>query len=229
MSRPRVALLNAAHDPTDTTRNFRRELDADLAEFRVVDGDLPAHADFDGIVVTGSRSSVYWDDDWIPALVEYVADCHDAGVPVLGVCFGHQVLAEALGGGVADMGEYEIGYRAVRQTVDDPVFDGVDESFTVFTTHSDAVVDLPDSAQVVAENDYGVHAFRADQSVGLQFHPEYDRATAERVTERKDDLDDDRKAEVLAGIDDENYAAACEAKRVFENFTQSLVEPRAAD
>ncbi|MFB6271184.1 MAG: type 1 glutamine amidotransferase [Halobacterium sp.] len=229
MSRPRVALLNAAHDPTDTTRNFRRELDADLAEFHVTDGDLPDHADFDGIVVTGSRSSVYWDDDWIPALVDYVADCHDAGVPVLGVCFGHQVLAEALGGSVDDMGEYEIGYRDVERTTDDPIFEGVSETFTAFTTHSDAVVDLPERAELLAENEYGVHAFRAGQSVGVQFHPEYDQATAERVTERKDDLDENRKAAVLDGIHDENYAAACEAKQVFENFTQSLAEPRAAD
>ena len=229
MSRPRVALLNAAHDPTDTTRNFRRELDADLAEFHVADGDLPDHTAFDGIVVTGSRSSVYWDDDWIPALVDYVADCHDAGLPVLGVCFGHQVLAEALGGEVADMGEYEIGYRDVQRTADDPLFDGLDETFTVFTTHSDAVVDLPAGAQLLAENDYGVHAFRAGQSIGVQFHPEYDRVTAERVTERKDGLADDRKADVFAGIHDESYAAACEAKQVFENFTQSLVELRAAD
>lgn len=229
MSRPRVALLNASHDPTNTTRNFRRELDADLVEFDVNAGDLPDHVEFDGVVVTGSRSSVYWDEDWIDPLVAYVADCHDAGVPVLGVCFGHQVLAAALGGDVADMGEYEIGYREVERTADDPVFDGVGETFTVFTTHSDAVVDLPPGADLLAENEYGVHAFRAGQSVGVQFHPEYDQETAEHVTRQKDNLSPEREADVLAGIHDENYRAACEAKKLFENFTQSLVEPRAAD
>ncbi|MFB6073105.1 MAG: type 1 glutamine amidotransferase [Halobacterium sp.] len=252
MSRPRLALLNAAHDPTDTTRNFRRELDADLAEYRVVEGELPPRPDgaeraasddargdasdgasservaFDGVVVTGSRSSVYWDDDWIQPLVEYVAAVHDAGVPVLGVCFGHQVLAEALGGTVEDMGEYEIGYREVRRTRDDPLFDGVGESFTAFTTHSDAVTELPPGAELLAENDYGVHAFRADHSVGVQFHPEYDNETAETLTRNKD-LSEDREADVLAGITAENYAAACEAKQLFENFTGGLAEPRAAD
>ncbi|WP_336035617.1 type 1 glutamine amidotransferase [Halobacterium yunchengense] len=246
MSRPRVALLNAAHDPADTTRNFRRELDADLAEYHVQRGEFPApvgdadgsaatggppteRCEFDGVVVTGSRSSVYWDDDWIPRLLEYVADCHDAGVPVLGVCFGHQALAAALGGRVDDMGEYEIGYREVERTADDPVFEGVGETFTAFTTHSDAVVDLPEGADLLAENDYGVHAFRVDQSVGVQFHPEYDRETAERITREKDELSPAREAAVLDGITAENYDAACEAKRLFENFTSSLGEPRAAD
>jgi len=229
MNRPRVALLNAAHDPTDTTRNFRRELDAELVEFHAADGDLPGDHDFDGVVVTGSRSSVYWDEKWIDALVAYVADCHDAGVPVLGVCFGHQVVAAALGGRVADMGEYEIGYRSVERVADDPLFDGVGETFTAFTTHSDAVVELPPGARLLAENDYGVHAFRLGESVGVQFHPEYDTDTAESVTTRKDDLADERKREVLDGITAQNYAAACEAKRLFENFTQSLVPARAAD
>jgi GMP synthase (glutamine-hydrolysing) len=229
MSRPRVALLIASHDPTDTMRNFRRELDADLAEFHVFEGDVPSHCEFDGVVVTGSRSSVYWDEDWIPPLVDYAVDCHDAGVPVLGVCFGHQVLAAALGGDVADMGEYEIGYRDVERTADDPIFEGVGETFTAFTTHSDAVTELPPGAELLAENEYGVHAFRVDDSVGVQFHPEYDRATAERVTKRKDDLSTERESEVLAGIDDENYAAACETKQLFENFTQSLADPRPAD
>ncbi len=229
MSRPRVALLNAAHDPADTTRNFRRELDAELVEFHVTDSDLPADHDFEGVVVTGSRSSVYWDEDWIDPLVAYVAGCHEAGVPVLGVCFGHQVVAAALDGDVDSMGEYEIGYRDVEQVADDPLFDGVDETFTAFTTHSDAVTELPRGAELLAENDYGVHAFRVGQSVGVQFHPEYDPETAESVTKRKNDLAPDRKESVLEGITPENYAAACEAKQLFENFTQSLVEPKAAD
>ena len=222
MSRPRLALLNAAHDPTDTTRNFRRELDADIAEFHAVGGELPDHFEFDGIVVTGSRSSVYWDEEWIPPLLEYVKYAHERGVPVLGVCFGHQVLAQALGGGVGGMGEYEIGYREMTQTADSPLLADIPETFTAFTTHSDAVTELPPDAELLAENDYGIHAFRVGDSYGVQFHPEYDTETAEKVTTRKDDLDEEREQEVLAGITPENHAAACETKRLFENFTQQV-------
>ncbi len=229
MSRPRIALLNAAHEPAETTRNFRRELDADLAEFHAKSGELPTHHEFDGVVVTGSKSSVYWDDDWIPALVDYVAAVHDAGVPVLGVCFGHQVLAESLGGTVEDMGAFELGYREVEQTVDaDPLFESVPETFTTFTTHGDAVTELPPAATLLAKNDYGVHAFRVDQSVGVQFHPEYDNETAERIAREKD-VDEDRRDDVLAGITPEAYDAACQTKRLFENFTSGLASPTVGD
>ncbi|RDI71661.1 type 1 glutamine amidotransferase [Halopelagius longus] len=216
-SRLRFALLDASHRDPNTRRNFRRELDADLSEFDATAGELPDHFDFDGVVVTGSRSSVYWDEDWIAPLLDYVRDAHDAGLPMLGVCYGHQVLATALGGRVEDMGEYELGYREVTHSGDDALFEGIDETFTAFTTHSDAVVELPPGAELVAENDYGVHAFRKGHAWGVQFHPEYDPQTAESVTRGKD-LPEERIESVVAGIDAENYEAACEAKRLFDNF-----------
>ncbi|WP_435177005.1 type 1 glutamine amidotransferase [Halorussus sp. AFM4] len=225
MSRLRIAFLNAAHDGTDTRRNFRRELDADLVEFDATGGELPETLDFDGVVVSGSRSSVYWDEEWIPPTKAWVREAIDAGLPCLGVCWGHQLLADVLGGEVADMGEYEIGYREVEHTGDSRLFDGVDERFTAFTTHSDAVVELPPGAEEIATNDYGVHGFRKDRAFGVQFHPEYDPETAERVTKGKD-LDDDRLAAVLSGITEENYRAACEAKLVFENFCEFVREVR---
>ncbi|OYR81825.1 hypothetical protein DJ72_10235 [Halorubrum distributum] len=220
MTRLRFALLNAAHDGANTRRNFRRELDADLVEFDAVDGDLPDHTEFDGVVVTGSRSSVYWDEAWIPPLVDYVAEAADAGVPVLGVCYGHQVLAEALGGRVAGMDGFEIGYNEIRRVRDDPLFEGIDESFTAFTTHGDAVVELPPSATLLAENDRGVHAFRDGHCWGVQFHPEYDVETAREVTDgKRDQIGDARVDGVLESITPEAYDAACEAKAMFETFT----------
>jgi GMP synthase (glutamine-hydrolysing) len=219
--RLRLALLDASHGDEHTPRNFRRELDADLVEFDVTDGERPAGFDFDGVVVTGSRSSVYWDRDWIRPLIDYVAEADERGLPILGVCYGHQVVAAALGGRVEDMGEYEIGYREIRKTADDELLDGVDETFTAFTTHSDAVTELPPGAELLAENDYGVHAFRRGDAWGVQFHPEYDRETAVAITNEKD-LSAERRRSVLDGIDDENYAAACRTKRLFDNFTDAV-------
>jgi GMP synthase (glutamine-hydrolysing) len=219
MNRPRVALLNAAHDGDHTRRNFRRELDADLAEFQVTEGELPADFRFDAAVVTGSRASVYWEEPWIGDLKEWVGAAVETGMPFLGVCYGHQLLASVLGGRVEDMGEYEIGYRTVEQDGENALLAGVDEEFTVFTTHSDRVVEAPPGAEVFARNDYGIHGFRLGNVFTVQFHPEYDAETAETVTRGKDDqLDDETMERVLAGIDEENYAAACEAKRLFDNF-----------
>jgi GMP synthase (glutamine-hydrolysing) len=228
MSRLRIAFLNAAHEGEDTRRNFRRELDADLAEFDATGGELPESLDFDGVVVSGSRSSVYWDEEWIQPTKAWVRDAVEAGLPCLGVCWGHQLLADVLGGEVADMGEYEIGYREVEHTGDSRLFEGVDERFTVFTTHSDAVVDLPPGATEIATNDYSNHGFRQGNVFGVQFHPEYDAETAEDVARGKD-LSEERLDAVLDGITEENYAKACEAKLVFENFCEFAREVRDAE
>ncbi|MFB6157807.1 MAG: type 1 glutamine amidotransferase [Haloferacaceae archaeon] len=226
MSRPRLALLDASYSD-GTRRNFRRELPADLVEFDVREGTPPDGFDFDGVVITGSRASVYWDEAWIPPLVEYVAEAAERGLPVLGVCYGHQVLAEALGGRVAGMGEFELGYRTVEQVAGDRLFEGIDEEFTVFTSHGDTVVELPPEADLLAENDYGVHAFRAGHAWGVQFHPEYDRETAERIARGKEEhVGADGVQEVLDGITAANYDAACEAKRLFENFARYAADRR---
>jgi GMP synthase (glutamine-hydrolysing) len=212
----RIALLNAAHDRKNTRRNFRRELDADLVEFHCPGGDIPETVQFDACVVTGSRASVYWDEPWIGKLKTYVGEAIEADLPFLGVCYGHQLLADVLGGRVAGMDEYEIGYRTVNHDGGE-LFEGIDEEFTVFTTHSDRVVDLPPGAELLARNDYGIHGFRKGDVFGVQFHPEYDKATARSVTEGKD-LPEEKLKRVLEGIDEDNYAAACEVKTLFENF-----------
>ncbi|MFB6310571.1 MAG: type 1 glutamine amidotransferase [Salinirussus sp.] len=227
MTRPRLALLIAAHEDAHTSRNFRRELDADLAEFHAADGQLPDTFDFDGAVITGSRASVYWDEPWIEPLNDWVAGAIDQGLPVLGVCYGHQVLGHVLGGTVEPMDEYEIGYRTVKRDGSSKLLEGLDEEFTVFTTHSDAVVEAPPGADVFASNDYGIHGFRKGRAFAVQFHPEYDMETAERVTRGKD-LPEDRLERVIDGITSENYAAASEAKQLFDNFTDLVDEYRSA-
>ncbi|MDL5362814.1 type 1 glutamine amidotransferase [Halalkalicoccus sp. NIPERK01] len=226
MSPPRLAVLDASHGDRNTKRNFRRELDASLTEFDVTAGQLPDSFDYDGAVVTGSRSSVYWDEPWIAPLKEWIGEAIDRDLPFLGICYGHQLLADVLGGTVEDMGVYEIGYNRIAHSGDSRLLSGIDREFLAFTTHSDAVVDLPPGAEALAENEYSNHGFRKGRVFGLQFHPEYDIDTAERLTRRKD-ITEERRREVLAGITEENYAAACEAKLVFENFTEYVDELRA--
>ncbi len=214
-----LALLNAAHEAVDTRRNFHRELDADLEEFHCPSGEFPDDFCYDGFVVTGSSASVYWDREWIGRLKTWVGDAVQAGVPALGVCYGHQLLADVLGGRVEGMGEYEIGYRTVEQDGENRLLDGIDETMTVFTTHSDHVIEAPPGATVFAKNEYGIHGFRKDRVFAVQFHPEYDMRTAKAVTKRKSEqLSTQRIEAVLEGIHAENYEAACEAKQLFDNF-----------
>ncbi|MFB6111160.1 MAG: type 1 glutamine amidotransferase [Halobacteriaceae archaeon] len=226
MARPRVAFLDASHDDINTPRNFRRELDAELVEFGASEGDIPDTTAYDGAVVTGSRSSVYWDEAWIPSLCETIADFVAAEVPVLGVCFGHQAVAHALGGTVEDMGEYELGYRTVQQVADDVLFRDVPDPFLAFQSHSDTVTELPPEATLLAENEAGVQAFRWGSAVGVQFHPEYDRETAQVVAERKD-LPQARIQAVLEGITEEAVARAAKTKALFDGFDETIRAYRA--
>ncbi|WP_262177145.1 type 1 glutamine amidotransferase [Haloarcula laminariae] len=222
----RLALLNAAQAADETRENFRRELDADLDVFHCPSGEVPPDFRYDGFVVTGSWASVYWDREWIGRLKTWVGEAVEAGLPALGVCYGHQLLADVMGGRVRSMGEYEIGYRTVEQDGDNRLLDGLDDRLTVFTTHSDHVAEAPPGATVFARNDYGIHGFRKDRVFAVQFHPEYDMATARSVTRGKDELSDQRIESVLADITDDNYEAAREAKRLFDNFLAFVEEVR---
>lgn len=221
MTRPQIALFNASYNQEDTRRNFRREMNADLVEFAVSTGQFPQSVTFDGIVVTGSGASVYWDEDWISTLLDVLEDTVKSDIPHLGICFGHQALAAALGGSVEDMGEYELGYRDVRRVGDSQLLDGIPASFRVFTSHSDVVTELPPNATQIATNDYGVHGFEMDNVFTLQSHPEYDLETARRVARRKD-LPDSMLDPILAGITPDAHDAAKPVKRIFDNFTESI-------
>ena len=228
MSQLRIAVLNAAHQDQNTTRNFRRELDASLAEFDATEGEVPHGFEYDGAVVTGSRSSVYWDEAWIQDTKEWVGDAIERDIPFLGVCWGHQLLADVLGGTVEDMGAYEVGYSEIEQLGESRLFDGIDESFTAFTSHSDEVSQLPPGAEPLATNQYSNHGFRKEHVFGVQFHPEYDPKTARELVHRKE-LSDERRDSVLEEITQDNYQQACEAKLVFENFLEFVREVNTAD
>jgi len=219
---PTVAVIDASVGETPAEANFRRELDAEVDVYKVSEGQFPPSVSaaawrYDGVVISGSQTSVYDDRDWIHELTEWFRRVHAADVPTLGVCWGHQFVAQALGGRVVDMGEYELGYCSIERVGDDPLFEGVPERFTSFETHSDRVAELPAGAATLARNGFGVQAFRVGSAYGVQFHPEYDRETAEWVTRSKD-LPDDRIRAVLDGITDEAVADAAVAKEVFANF-----------
>ena len=217
-----LAVIDASIGETPAESNLRRELNANVTVYKLSEGEFPpsvsaAEWGFDGVIISGSQTSVYEDRDWIHEATEWIRRVHRADIPILGVCWGHQFLAQALGGRVVDMGEYELGYERIARLGDDPLFEGLPEEFTSFETHSDRVAEVPPGAATLARNDYGVQAFRVGSTYGVQFHPEYDRETAVWVTEGKD-LPDERIRSVLDGITDESVEAARASKRIFDNF-----------
>jgi GMP synthase-like glutamine amidotransferase len=123
------------------------------------------------VVSLGSDRSVHASDDpWIADQVGFLRAAHDAGVPVLGICFGGQALAAALGATVRRAPEPEIGWIDVEGD------DGYGGRW--FTWHED-VFELPPGATELARAASGMQAFAVGASVGLQFHPEVTPAIVE--------------------------------------------------
>jgi GMP synthase-like glutamine amidotransferase len=153
----------------------------DFATVRVVAGEMPASpSQADAWLVTGSRHGVYDDLPWIEPLKAFLRACVAARVPVVGICFGHQILAEALGGRAvkSDRGwglgvqEYELAARPgwVR---------GLPDRFAVRALHQDQVTALPPGATVLARSPHCEFAAlvygdpEAPDAVSLQPHPEF--------------------------------------------------------
>lgn len=165
-------------DYGDWFRDLCAEAGVDTAVWRAREEPAPGAAP-GGIVITGSSASVTRPEPWIDRLAEWARGAGDRGVPILGVCFGHQLLAAAFGGAVEKHpGGREVGTVAMELTPQgrgDPLFDGVPDRFVANATHADHVCALPPGAVVLARNDWvPVQAFALGPRVrGVQFHPEY--------------------------------------------------------
>lgn len=133
---------------------------------------------YDAVMMTGSPASVTQLEPWMERAAEFMVNAAERGIPVLGVCFGHQLLAHAYGGRVArsPLGR-EIGTVEVELTAEgraDPLFQGLPQRLAVQTTHEDMVTELPRGTVVLAGNGHTAVqalAFRPC-SRGVQFHPE---------------------------------------------------------
>jgi GMP synthase (glutamine-hydrolysing) len=142
---------------------------------------LPHHGGFAGVLVTGSAAMVTDRHPWSERSAEWLREAAHAGVPVFGICYGHQLLAHALGGEVGDnpagreMGTIDLDLHPPAQ--DDPLFAGLPARIPAQATHLQSVLRAPAGATVLAASARDAcHAFRWGESAwGVQFHPEFSR------------------------------------------------------
>jgi GMP synthase-like glutamine amidotransferase len=173
--------------------------------FDVIGGGLPAGPDScDAWLCPGSRHSAYDDLDWIRALSGFVRDVRGAGVPFVGICFGHQVLAHALGGRV---GRVPTGWGAGihRVVVDraEPWMDPPADKLALHFMHQDQVEVLPPGGVALGRADHcPVALMRVGASmVGVQAHPEFTAAYADALlADRVDRIGADEVAAARAGL-----------------------------
>lgn len=180
--------------------------------------DVPDPTGFDLVVVYGSRWSVDDPDTahWVEPELDMLRRADDAGVPVLGLCFGGQMLSAAHGGGVERAPTPEVGwYRVEPEPSATPVAAG-----PWLQWHFDRFV-VPPGAELLARSDVGPQAFRLRRNLGLQFHPEVDREVLSAWFD--DDLDQIAELgldpdELLAETDRERDAARRRADRLVGDF-----------
>ena len=195
--------------------------EASIADVREGDG-LPGHDAVSAVVVTGSPAYTTDHPDWAERTAEWLREAVTRGLPTLGLCFGHQLLAYALGGEVAlnpsgrEIGTVELRLTGKAQV--DPLLGSLPPTFPVQVSHRQTVLRLPEGAVHLAYSQGDQHqAFRIDgQAWGLQFHPEFDRhIMSAYIRYHADDL----RAE---GFDPERLLVACQetpiAREILRRF-----------
>lgn len=174
----KIGILQTGHSPEAMVERFgeyhelfRTLLDGNGFSFdtySVVDGIFPDSADAaDGWVITGSRHGAYEDHPWIPPLEDLIRQIRDSGKPMIGVCFGHQVIAQALGGKVEKFpGGWSIGRTE---------YDLNGKTVTLNAWHQDQVTELPEGAVVQGSSDFCRNAMvtYGDTIWTVQAHPEF--------------------------------------------------------
>lgn len=162
----------------------------------VFTGDkLPDPRAVAGVVITGSAAMVTDREDWSEQSAAYVRDLVSTEVPLLGICYGHQLIAHALGGEVGwnprgrEIGTWDIELREAARG--DPLFGALPARFPAHTTHSQSVLRLPEGAELLASSALDpIHALRfAPKAWSVQFHPEFQASVMRAyILERYDDL-----------------------------------------
>lgn len=151
---------------------------------------IPGPGQFDFAVALGSDASAADASvPWVLRELDWLRSADEHGLPVLGICFGAQALAVALGGGVRRAAGLEIGWVSIETDVPELVQAG-----PWLTWHED-LIELPERAREIARSDVGVQAFTAGRHLGVQFHPE---ATPEVLRAWADTADGARQLALLA-------------------------------
>jgi len=239
MSRPLLVVFTGNTVPIvkerhgDFDAHFRAAIgDAWPGEFVTIDArdletPLPSLDSVAGVVVTGSSSSVTERAPWMLRLEGWLRDAVEHETPLLGVCFGHQILAQALGGEVRPnpRGRH-IGTHTVHRhedAIDDPILQGIPSAFIANLSHRDHVAVAPNGVRALVTADHdALHAFAAGRfATGVQFHPEFhDDIMRGYITTRSELL----KSE---GLDPEALHTAVrdvpDARSVLGNFVRGFV------
>jgi GMP synthase (glutamine-hydrolysing) len=155
---------------------------------------LPSPAAHSGVVITGSHAMVTDQEDWSERTADWIPNVIASEKPLLGICYGHQLMARALGGRVdaspigVEIGTVEISLRP--ETAFDPLFQHLPQRIKVHASHTQSVTELPPNTSLLASSSNEPHhAFSIGAAAwGIQFHPEFDADIMDTYIDELDGL-----------------------------------------
>lgn len=179
--------------------------------YRTFAGNLPPRIDAcDCYFVSGSRASLLDNKPWMKDLGNFLLVAAKAQIPVVGICFGHQVLAHALGGRVDRAQQWAAGLQQWRVVREEGWMRDCGKHLALLALHADQVVKLPPRSVRVATSDACPNGvFRiANHTIGLQGHPEFTPAVMRQIIkERAPDLGPELTGAALASLDEPTHSA----------------------
>ncbi len=187
----------------------------------------PDPQSFSLVVFSGSQYSINDDYDWLAYAMDYYLKCRDKSVRVLGICYGHQLIARAHGGkkAVGRAEKLEMDFIDVEVLGDKKIFSGLPSVLKVIGAHYDEVKKIPEKFEVIAQNRAcPVQAMLCEEGgvLGLQFHPEMDGMTAKKLfikeTEKLKKYNMD-VPQIIQKMPDGRFGAQV----IFRNFIEEFV------
>ncbi len=160
----------------------------------------------DGYIITGSRHSAYDDIPWIHRAKILVQDLYKAKIPTIGICFGHQIIAEALGGKVEKAEEKGWGVGVHQWEIKNKtewMSEGKDDSsLSLLASHQDQVVKMPEDSTLIASSDFcPIAGFQTGSMLAMQGHPEFSANYTEAlISSRLDRIDKNTSSEALSSL-----------------------------
>jgi GMP synthase-like glutamine amidotransferase len=194
----RIAILETGAPPSalrsahgDYPAMFRDLLGDGFAfeTFDVQAGEWPEADAFDAAIITGSSAGVYETDGWIGDLLDWIRAARGR-TRLVGVCFGHQAMAQALGGRVEKSGKgWGVGLHRYQVAVSEPWMNPAAATVAIPASHQDQVVEKPADARVLLQSDFTPFAGLAwgEDAISIQPHPEFTPAFATELTAGRHD------------------------------------------
>ncbi len=194
-----------------------KDLDFEFFWVKSFEGESVYDHEGDYFIITGSPRSVYEESHWMLNLENFIVGASEKRIPILGICFGHQLIAKALGGKVGlNPAGWELGSYYVEQSsagVESLLFNGISNPFYAHESHQDVVTVLPTSAVELAQNNKGNQAFQVGENIfGVQFHPEFSHAVIKKYVEVR--------SKRGATVDDPAVPCSTHSHLILHNFIQ---------